>query len=249
MALPYLVVAAIPGAARRMPRPGPWMVTVKRLLALLLVATAAWLASVLAVQVGAAATAAVAVLVAAAALLLRFGAAFRLRMSGALALAIAAALVAAAVPPRTGSSLALAAGWRGFEPAQIAALVAEGKVVFVDVTADWCLTCQVNKKLVLDTDGVRARLAAPETVPMRADWTRPDPAIAEYLRSFGLYGIPFNAAYGPGAPQGLALPELLTTEAVLEALTRARGEGKPTASERAVAAAKVPPSTTKGEEP
>jgi suppressor for copper-sensitivity B len=96
---------------------------------------------------------------------------------------------------------------------------------------------------------VRARLAAPEIVPMRADWTRPDPAINDYLKSFGRYGIPFNAVYGPGAPQGLALPELLTTDAVLDALKRAEGERKPAASERAVATAKFPPSTTKGEKP
>jgi suppressor for copper-sensitivity B len=156
--------------------------------------------------------------------------------------------IAAAAPPRTGAAEATA-GWRGFDRDAIDRLVGDGKVVFVDVTADWCLTCQVNKKLVLDSDAVRARLAAPETVPMRADWTRPDPAINDYLRSFGRYGIPFNAVYGPSAPQGLALPEILTTEAVLEALKRAEGERKPGASERAIAAAKVPQSTTKGEKP
>jgi suppressor for copper-sensitivity B len=86
-------------------------------------------------------------------------------------------------------------------------------------------------------------------VPMRADWTRPDPAINEYLRSFGRYGIPFNAVYGPGAPQGIALPELLTADAVLDALKRAEGEKKPGASERAIAAAKVDPVTTNGEKP
>jgi suppressor for copper-sensitivity B len=248
MALPYLVVAAVPGAARLMPRPGPWMATMKRLLALLLVATATWLASVLVVQVGAAVTGTVAGLVAAAALFLRFGARSPLRMRGALALIIAAAVIAAAAPPRTGAAEATA-GWRGFDRDAIDRLVGDGKVVFVDVTADWCLTCQVNKKLVLDSDAVRARLAAPETVPMRADWTRPNPAINDYLRSFGRYGIPFNAVYGPSAPQGLALPEILTTEAVLDALKRAEGERKPGASERAIAAAKVPQSTTKGEKP
>jgi suppressor for copper-sensitivity B len=248
MALPYLVVAAIPGAARLMPRPGPWMVTVKRLLALLLIATATWLASVLAAQVGAAVTGAVAGLVAAAALFLRFGARSPARMRGALALVAAAVAIAVTAPPGGGATRA-AAGWRGFDPAAIDRLVGDGKVVFVDVTADWCLTCQVNKKLVLDADAVRARLAAPETVPMRADWTRPDPAIADYLESFGRYGIPFNAVYGPGAPRGLALPELLTTDSVLEALTRAEGERKPASSERAVAAARFPQSTTKGEKP
>jgi suppressor for copper-sensitivity B len=248
MALPYLLVAAIPGAARLLPRPGRWMVTVKRILALLLVATATWLASVLAAQIGAATTGAVAGLVAASALFLRFAARTPARMRGALALVVAAVAIAGVAPLR-GSAAPSWAGWRGFDQAAIERLVGAGKVVFVDVTADWCLTCQVNKKLVLDTDAVRARLAAPEIVPMRADWTRPDPAINDYLKSFGRYGIPFNAVYGPGAPQGLALPELLTTDAVLDALKRAEGERKPAASERAVAAAKFPPSTTKGEKP
>ena len=58
---------------------------------------------------------------------------------------------------------------------------------------------------------------------MRGDWTRPDPMISDYLASFGRYGIPFNAVYGPGAPEGIALPELLTSEEVLDALDRAAG--------------------------
>jgi suppressor for copper-sensitivity B len=72
---------------------------------------------------------------------------------------------------------------------------------------------------------------------MRADWTRPDPAISAYLRSFGRYGIPFNAVYGPGAPSGIALPEFLTGGAVDEALERAKGAPKPP-SERAIASAR-----------
>jgi suppressor for copper-sensitivity B len=105
--------------------------------------------------------------------------------------------------------------------------VAEGHVVFVDVTADWCITCQVNKRLVLDTGAVTARLDAPEVVRMRGDWTLPDPAISAFLAGFGRYGIPFNAVYGPGAPEGLPLPELLTRDAVLTALGRAAdGQGR-----------------------
>ena len=105
----------------------------------------------------------------------------------------------------------------------IPALVAEGKVVFVDVTADWCLTCQVNKKLVLDTDEMRARLQSDAVVAMRGDWTLPSEEISRYLESFGRYGIPFDAVYGPGLPDGLALPELLTTDAVRKAMARAAG--------------------------
>ncbi|MHC8510387.1 MAG: protein-disulfide reductase DsbD family protein [Rhodospirillales bacterium] len=114
--------------------------------------------------------------------------------------------------------------WAAFDPAAITRAAAEGRVVFVDVTADWCVTCKANKALVLDRGAAAAALAAADVTPMQADWTRPDPAIADYLASFRRYGIPFNAVYGPGAPGGEVLPELLTTDAVLNALTRARGE-------------------------
>ena len=90
--------------------------------------------------------------------------------------------------------------------------------MLVDVTADWCINCQVNKALVLDHGWVAEQLAAGKIVGLKADWTRPDPAIARYLASFGRYGIPFNAVYGPRAPQGLPLPPVLS-----EAEARAPG--------------------------
>jgi suppressor for copper-sensitivity B len=79
----------------------------------------------------------------------------------------------------------------------------------------------VNKALVLDSAEIRPLLAAETTVAMRADWTRPDPAIAAYLAGFGRYGIPFDVVYGPKAPQGIPLPEVLTKEAVRKALAAA----------------------------
>lgn len=111
--------------------------------------------------------------------------------------------------------------WVKFDEGAIGAQVADGKVVFVDVTADWCLTCQANKKLVLDRDAVATRLQEDGIVAMKADWTNPDPAISAFLERHGRYGIPFNIVYGPAAPDGLKLPELLTGANVLEALDSA----------------------------
>jgi suppressor for copper-sensitivity B len=108
--------------------------------------------------------------------------------------------------------------WAKFDEAAIATHVAEGKVVFVDVTADWCLTCQANKKLVLDRDSVATQLQGDNVVAMKADWTNPDPAISAFLARHGRYGIPFDIVYGPSAPEGLTLPELLTETKVLNAL-------------------------------
>ena len=111
--------------------------------------------------------------------------------------------------------------WQPFDQAEIQRLVADGKTVLVDVTADWCLTCQVNKGVVLNRDPVAGMLESGEVVGMKADWTRPSQEIADYLASFGRYGIPFNAVYGPRAPGGVVLPEILLTDTVLAAFEEA----------------------------
>ena len=222
LALPYLAVAAFPGLAGALPRPGRWMARLRALLGLALAATALWLLTVLAAQTGWPAALAVGGLLA---LLLAWLGLARRHAGAAAGLAAAGCLAAAlALPQALERPAPGEASWRGFDEAGIAPLVAAGETVFVDVTADWCLTCKVNKAAVLDRAPVADRLAA-ETVAMRADWTRPDAAISAYLARFGRYGIPFNAVYGPGAPAGLPLPELLTERAVMEALDRAGRKG------------------------
>jgi len=226
LALPYLCVAAVPGLATRLPRPGPWMVTLRRLLGLALAGTAVWLLSVLAGQVSLAAA------VLAGVLLLCLGAALgiRARLKRPLGAALAAVLALAVLVLPTGFEPAGRAanagagdGWIAFDQSEIARRVAAGEVVFVDVTADWCLTCQVNKKLVIDTADVIEDFETREVVRMRADWTRPSDEISSYLAGFGRYGIPFNVVYGPGAPAGETLPELLTVKSVLAATGKAAG--------------------------
>ena len=230
LALPYLGVAAFPGLAVRLPKPGPWMRTLRRILGLALVGTAAWLAWVLAGSVGPAGAGAVAAIAAAVVLLLavRHRLPERLRPPTLIAggLLAAGAFVVAANPGLRTSAPAVgedaAAGlWQPFEPERIAELVADGKVVWVNVTADWCLTCKVNERFVLARHPVLSRLSQSGVVAMRGDWTQPDDAIVRYLAGFGRYGIPFDAVYGPALAAGEALPELLTEEAALSALDRA----------------------------
>ncbi len=232
LALPWLLVAAFPGIARALPRSGRWMGWLKAVLAVALLATALWLISILELQLGRTAALFIAVLLTAAILVLALRRALPTRWRAA-APAIVALLAAAAivVPARLPVVAALpepepgveAGAWRAFAEGEIAGLVASGKTVFVDVTAEWCLSCQVNKALVLDTAEIGPLLQAPDTVAMRADWTRPDPSIAAYLSKFGRYGIPFNVVYGPKAPGGLVLPEVLTKQAVRQALAEAGG--------------------------
>lgn len=229
LALPYLAIALFPGLATRLPRPGPWMARVRRVLALAMVATCIWLLTVLAAQQGAWPAAALALVLVLAVLsigpLARLSSAWRTSIAAATVVLFAVAVVPrlAAPPPPVAPAVEAGTEWRPFDRTRIAGLVGEGRTVFVDVTADWCITCQVNKKLVMNRGEVAARLAAPSLTSMRADWTRPDPEIARFLSDHGRYGIPFNIVYGPGAPGGIVLPELLSEAAVLDALTRAGG--------------------------
>lgn len=228
LALPYLLVAAVPGIATVLPRPGAWMVTLRQVLGIALAATAFWLLAVLAAQLGTFAAVLAGLLLAAiaGALWLRRRLSPRLDGPAATAVAVSALamlLLVGAPPEGTPPPVLRAPAWEAFDEAAITRAVAEGKTVFVDVTADWCITCQVNKKLVLEDGEVAQRLRGDDILAMQADWTRPDDGIARYLASFGRYGIPFNAVYGPGAPQGVALPELLSTDAVLDALARVAG--------------------------
>jgi suppressor for copper-sensitivity B len=238
-AAPYLTIVAAPQLATRLPRPGPWMLSLRRLLGLALALTALWLISVLAAQVSVDAAASVAVL------LLALGAVLwgqagekprialpRLLLQLAVVLLVFAVLVApgrfekVVTPPLPPDHF-----WQPFDRAAIPALVASGRVVLVDVTAQWCLTCQVNKKLALERGKVM-QLFDPLSdhggvIAMRADWTRRDDDIAAYLAEFGRFGIPFNVVYGPAAPRGSVLPELLTPARVVEAITRAREAAPP----------------------
>jgi suppressor for copper-sensitivity B len=111
--------------------------------------------------------------------------------------------------------------WQAFEPQQIARYVSEGQTVFVDVTADWCLTCKANKTLVLDRGPIAVRLSDETVIAMQADWTRPNDEIARFLERHGRYGIPFNIVFGPGAPSGIVLPEVLTQARVIAAIDKA----------------------------
>jgi suppressor for copper-sensitivity B len=223
MALPYLLVAAVPALAGALPRPGRWMIYLRWVLGVLLLGTAIWLLVILSGELGTRAALALALLLGFAALALIVLREPVTRWS-LVAIALVAALAVPAVSPPPPAAAATAAGpWRAFDPAAIGGLVRDGHVVLVDVTADWCLTCKVNERLVLDSAPVRDALAQPSLIAMRADWTRPNPAIAAYLGRFGRYGIPFNAVYGPAAPGGLPLPELLTVGTVTEALAQAAG--------------------------
>ncbi|AEI96479.1 protein-disulfide reductase DsbD family protein [Roseobacter litoralis] len=224
LALPYLVIAARPELVTRLPRPGRWMLLVRILLGGLLLATAAWLLFVLVGVAGGRAAAFItsltAVFIVAASIPQANQWVRRAVLSACVFLAIFGAGLTS-TPDRTTPGVDATSHWQDFEPLGIARRVSEGETVFVDVTADWCLTCKANKSLVLDRDPVRARLRGGSVIAMQADWTRPDDNIARFLERYDRYGIPFNIVFGPGSPSGIALPEILTPQAVLDALDTA----------------------------
>jgi len=206
------------------------MITLRRVLGFALLGTAAWLVSVLAVQAGNLAALSVGACLGALLILL-----WAQRRLGGFQRAIARiSLTAVGALAFVPSSLFQAGGftdqapiahrlWRPFDAAQIPKLVAEGHVVVVEVTANWCITCRVNEKLVLDRAPVVTVLGRRNVVAMKADWTRPSEPIASYLAGFGRYGIPFSVVYGPDAPHGIPLPEILTSASVMAALKTAGG--------------------------
>jgi suppressor for copper-sensitivity B len=153
----------------------------------------------------------------------------------ALALAVLAVLVPSlrgeAVLTNSALSQAQAGQWQPFDESALHRMVGNGQTVLVDVTAAWCLTCKANELAVLDRPPVVHRLRDRRVTAMRADWTRADPAITAYLQGFGRYGVPLDVVYGPGAPQGIPLPELLTSGAVMDAFARAAAGGKEEARE------------------
>lgn len=228
LALPYLLVAAYPKFATKMPKPGRWMVILRRVLGFALAGTGAWLVTILAVQVSEIAAIFIAIIMMTVAAMLYIHKRLHRRYGKLDWIAVAIlAVFAFSVPDNVGNAgngtdtQKLEGMWQAFDEREIQTLVENNQVVFVDVTAKWCITCQVNKALVLSQGEVYVRLSGPDVTAMQADWTKPSEVISRYLASFGRYGIPFNAVYGPGAPNGITLPELLSQDIVLKALDKA----------------------------
>ena len=240
LALPFLLIGFVPALAKLLPKPGAWMETLKQFLAFPMYLTAIWLLWVLTKQRGADAGAWLAI----AALAVAFGAwAWRSRGQGArwglIAALIGLAVVgwslrAIAVLPRPQAATAATAGIIGgnsveegavavvpFSEQRLADVRRAGRVVFVNMTADWCITCKANEKAVFGNDGFRDALAKANAVYMVGDWTNVDPAITAYLQRYRAVGVPLYVVYPRGGGEGRVLPTVLTPNIVRDALERA----------------------------
>jgi thiol:disulfide interchange protein DsbD len=218
LAAPTLILALAPGLTRLLPRPGPWMEKLRRIMAWPMYGAALWLVSVLWAQsgwLGVALALAGGLGLGLAAWV--FGRAQRAGQRGlgpvlaalALLLALPFGLTAAPPPPAASD---IAESW---SPVRVEALRAQGKGVFLNVTAAWCITCQVNERLALRRDAVQAAMAERGIVYLKADWTRGDPAITALLRAHGREGVPLYLFWPPGGGEAVILPEVLTEAMVL----------------------------------
>jgi thiol:disulfide interchange protein DsbD len=227
--LPYLLLAAFPSLVKFLPRPGRWMEVFKQLLAFPLLATVIWLSWTLGLSAGVNAVA-IAWL---ALLAFSFGIWGMLRLQSgrkvvaALGFALGVALIAfiSQVPvqqtelARAAASDSDAISWRPYSKSSLTEARKSGKPVFVDFTAAWCITCQVNERLVFSSTEVKHRFKDLDFVALKADWTNRDPEIADALAEFGRSGIPLYVLY-PRHGDPWLLPEVITPGIVLTELDK-----------------------------
>ncbi len=232
MALPYLAASAWPQLAQLLPRPGVWMAHFKTLMAFPMFATVVWLVWVLGQQAGIDGAAALLLLLLALAFLAwalgspTLGTVARRGLGTVAVLVMAAALFWAApalhqeavAAPGAAGNAGSENTWQLWSAERVSQARAEGRSVFVDFTAAWCVSCQVNKRVVLSRSDVKAVFEARKVLLLRADWTRRDPAISAELARLGRSGVPVYALYAPGASAPKLLNEILTPSEVREAI-------------------------------
>ncbi len=222
LALPFLVFAISPRLLSWLPKPGAWMETLKQFFAFPLFATVIWLMWVLGQQTETAGW----LLASAAVLIVSFSLWFgrspkRVRRATAWTIAIAASVwiglrLEAAVTP----ALKQAGAWSRYDTGVLETARAKSQAVFVDFTAAWCITCQVNKQTVLDTEAGQAAFKRAGVLLMRADWTRYDPTITRALSSLGRNSVPVYAFYPSDGSAPKILPQILTLSMIEELNSR-----------------------------
>ena len=227
LALPYLLIAHIPAVGRWLPRPGRWMETFKQLMAFLVFGTVIWLAWVLGLQTSAEGL--VTLLLAFFSIGFVVWVANRWRQAsivaailGIVAVGIAASSLEGKAPAQSGGAASwekAGLAWEPFSPATVAAYRARGRPIFIDFTAAWCVSCQVNELMVFRSEEVKATLKERGFALLKADWTNYDPLITQTLAAFGRNGVPFYVIYGTGEQSpAVTLPEIISPGIVLRAL-------------------------------
>ncbi len=229
MSLPYLTAALIPSSLNWLPKPGSWMVMLRRIFALILISTMLWLLFVLSNQINIRS-----VLIFAGGLLL-----LRMLLAKQLSLPVKGTLLAGVIIISFYLPLSLdheieenkvlvSSLWEEFDEDKLNSSIESGQIVFIDFTAEWCITCKINKFLVLDDAALILDLKKRGVILMRADLTGLKTSIDKekrikftaFLEKNKRYGIPFNAVFSPGYPKGIQLPTLLSKGDIASAIAK-----------------------------
>ena len=242
LALPYMLVSAFPKVLKVFPKPGAWMVTLQKVMGVLLLGTVAWLLWVVHEQAGNYGVAIFAV-IALLSIIFSFaigkiappGVAFIREVAVVVgSVVLLAAFWFAFASPKyeaevdaifeaRAAQLITEDGWFRYTPELIDNLAKSGHTVFIDVTADWCLTCKTNEAAILNREDFRRAMDSLKVARVKADWTRETPEVTALLRSMGKSGVPAYAIYPAGdASRQIVLPELLTTNAIVEKIVGSR---------------------------
>ena len=213
--LPYIIMIFYPPILKIIPKPGKWMFILKKVLILFMVGTVFWLLFVLYGQIGERGTIGLFLLL----LLLKFSlesvTGIMKSNSFKLAIILIIILVSMILPMRASNEdltaeMQVDDTWHKFEPDKIKAYVEAGKIVFVDITADWCVSCKYNKLMVLNRNKTMKLFQNHNVYAMRGDFSMHNQEIYEYLVANGSYGIPFYKLYGPKKPEGVVLPVIIS---------------------------------------
>jgi thiol:disulfide interchange protein DsbD len=233
MSAPYLLLSAQPGWLRFLPKPGAWMERVKQLMGFFLLATLVFLLYVLGSERGLDALIWSCGFLLCVSIACWMKGAFLVPTASAAMRLVSVVLLLALVigggfyfigekfrASRLTASAAHADGdWQAFTPERLQSELAQGRTVFVDFTAAWCLTCKFNEAAVLESGDVRAAFQRGGIVKMKADWTNADPVITKILKQFGRPGVPLYVLYPSDKSQEpFVFPELLTKSIVLDKL-------------------------------
>ena len=223
MALPYLSLAIQPKWLRYLPKPGEWMVRLKQLLGFLLLATLLWLSWIVGRLRGVDGMVELGGLLLIIGILAWIKGSFWTPVSSVRSRVLAAMSMVAVLVVAIGSYLFVTApselSWQAFSQQSLDKALQSGRPVFVDFTADWCITCKANERFALDTSAVRQAFAQNQVVVLRADWTHGDPEITQILKEHGRAGVPMYLFYPGGKDRPpVVLPELISSQTVLDAM-------------------------------
>ncbi len=227
LSLPYFILIAFPKSIKILPKPGDWMNNLKILMAIFLFMTIIWLIFILSNNIGLFSSAVIAFLLIFTIISLFICNKFEIRGLRKKIFIILLSIITLYSPILTGKYSKIPTSlndllWVKFNQEKIVNYVNEGKIVIIDITADWCISCKANKRLVLDSKEIIALLNKDNIIGMRGNITKPNKIISNFMKSHNIYAIPFNIVYGPGAKNGIKTSELLSKTNLIKAIKTAQ---------------------------